>query len=94
MSKDRIWRSIFNIGILLYAVVLLIILFRGFHQRMDERVYSFIPFKTIYNYMSVLDRRTIRFVIDNIIGNIVLFAPFGIYLESFCYESRLIKKCI
>ncbi|MDY2987953.1 MAG: VanZ family protein [Peptoniphilus sp.] len=92
MSKDRIWRSIFNIGILLYVLVLLIILFRGFNQRMDERAYSIIPFKTIYNYMSAIDKRTIRFVVDNIIGNIVLFVPFGMYLESFRYESKLIGK--
>jgi glycopeptide antibiotics resistance protein len=43
---------------------------------------SYVPFKTILNYLS--GEPTWNIAIRNIVGNIILFVPLGFFLQFFC----------
>ena len=65
-----------------YSVVLFAILFR----RSDtERIVNFVPFGTISNFLTRIKVSHVSrmFVMSNLLGNIILFIPLGIYLSLF-----------
>lgn len=46
-----------------------------------ERNYNLIPFKTIWEYISGINSVSKARVIQNILGNITIFIPYGMYLQ-------------
>ena len=93
--KRRKFVRSFAIAILsLYSILLLSVLFGGFRQhvyayKVDFLQYmsrncNFIPFRTIIGYIQALFNNTINVqsIIDNIFGNLILFAPMGLLLPA------------
>lgn len=70
----------------LYLFILLAILFRTKHQ---NRSLNLIPFYSIRAYIMGDDKIMRTFAPINVLGNIVIFIPLGIYFSLF---SRLSKK--
>ena len=85
MTKEDIkTKNIFN-NILLYSVMILyfVLLFALLFQK--KRVGSFqsinlVPFRTIAEFMFSDDIILRSFALSNILGNIVIFVPLGIYI--------------
>ena len=52
---------------------------------------NFIPFRTVYDYIRGVINHTIskQIVINNLIGNLILFAPMGVFLPAVYKSSRL-----
>ncbi|KAB1440101.1 VanZ family protein [Candidatus Galacturonibacter soehngenii] len=91
MSKRKI-QDCFLYGIFAFYLILLIsvTIFKYvtpldlFHQdRVINRSINFIPFETIIGYMSGRSVVSQTVVWYNILGNICLFMPLGIYLQLF-----------
>ncbi len=52
------------------------------------RAYNFIPFKTIYEYFAT--RFNIWIALMNVVGNIALFVPLGMYLQVFRKRKKIL----
>ena len=68
-----------------YIVLLLLILFRRVHF---YRSFNIIPFKSIYEYLAGDDLVVRAFAVSNVLGNIVIFIPLGIYLTLFNHLAK------
>ena len=55
MNRNKIINIIFYISGLIYLSILIMLLFKGFGKRMDSRSINLIPFKTIFNYITLID---------------------------------------
>ena len=64
---------------IVYLIILCVILFRARH---DIRTIKLVPFGTIIDFLS-RDKVSHIFIISNLLGNVVLFVPLGIYLALF-----------
>ena len=55
---------------------------------------NFIPFKSITNYISAIITGSMSFIIpfSNLLGNLLLFLPMGIYLPLLFNKNRDIKR--
>ncbi|RIW30740.1 VanZ family protein [Bacillus salacetis] len=85
----------FNISFIFYLLALIVILFLGSlrgNVYTDLTLYeyiksssNFIPFKTITSYVSAIFDGTMNMniPIKNLVGNLLLFLPMGIYLPYF-----------
>ncbi|WP_295149727.1 VanZ family protein [uncultured Peptoniphilus sp.] len=89
MNRNKIINIIFYISGLIYLSILIMLLFKGFGKRMDSRSINLIPFRTIFNYITLIDSSKFGFFIENIIGNILLFLPMGIYLNVITDRNKL-----
>ena len=89
MNRNKLINIIFYISALIYLFILIMFLFKGFGKKMDSRSINLIPFKTIFNYITLIASPKFGFSIENIIGNILLFLPMGIYLNVITDRNRL-----
>lgn len=89
MNRNKLINIIFYISGLVYLLILIIFLFKGFGKRIDSLSINLIPFKTIFNYITLFGSPKFGFSIENIIGNILLFLPMGIYLNVITDRNRL-----
>lgn len=69
-----------------FYVFMMIDLFFRFNMMFDpnriiSRSYNLIPFQTIWEYAGGSDSMSKSFVLYNIFGNIVVFIPFGLFLQ-------------
>lgn len=88
-------------GFLLYVLLLSYVLFLKIVSplelfsinRREFRNINIIPFYTIYGYLSGILNVSQTVVIHNVLGNIAIFIPLGIYLELFRKDKR-ISMCI
>lgn len=84
-------------GILLYGVavfylfLLLVILFRTSHP---ERALNLLPFHAIVDYMAGGSRVLQSFAFINLVGNIVIFVPLGVYLTMFSRSKTVCKNLL
>ena len=46
-----------------------------------ERSFNLIPFKTIWEYLSRENRISVPRVVQNLLGNMIIFVPYGLYLQ-------------
>lgn len=76
---------------LFYVVILCGILFRTRHT---FRSINIVPFRTIISYLLGRDMLLRAFSLSNVLGNIVLFIPLGVYLTLFRYEKRIFKNIL
>lgn len=80
-------------NILLYSVFacyILIVVFLLFLKRHDFRSLNLIPFHSIFSYLSG-NRFLKSFALSNILGNIVLFVPMGVYLSVFLRKNKPLR---
>jgi len=85
-KKDK---STFIIAILLavYLVILLrLLIFRDSAASFNFARGNFVPFKTIFNYLS--DSPTLGIAIRNLVGNIFIFIPLGLFIPLLSRSSK------
>lgn len=69
-----------------YIFLLCILLFRTVHP---VRSLNLVPFRSIIRYLSGQDQHLHAFALSNVLGNIVLFFPLGVYLTLFHRDKRI-----
>ncbi len=74
----------------LYIVILCAILFRARH---DVRTIKLVPFGTIIDFLS-RNMNSKVFIVSNLLGNIILFVPLGIYLALFSQGKNFKKNVL
>lgn len=80
MKKYRILDILLYLVFVFYLILLLAILFRTRHT---VRSLNLIPLQSIHAYMAG-DSKVVRaFALINILGNIVIFVPLGVYFTLF-----------
>lgn len=94
MKKRKVLDNIFLVVMLIYFLILLGVLLRGFQPRFEERSISIVPFKEIYKYFITNDSKNYMFTIYNILGNIILFIPMGIYFYLLNKRKSFFKNTL
>ncbi|HEY2421159.1 MAG TPA: VanZ family protein [Neobacillus sp.] len=98
MNKRERIKTVFLYGVFICYIFLLIkILFLSrisplelFNsQRTLIRSINLIPFHSIMEYISGSSHNLRRFALGNVVGNIVIFIPLGIYLPLFKNDKRV-----
>ncbi len=92
MKKDRrrLHDLLLYLVFIIYIVILLFIIFR---MKRSERIVKLIPFSTISSFLAP-SRIFHHFTIVNILGNIVLFMPFGVYFTLFSKNKKSNKNVL
>lgn len=74
----------FNVAVsllaVLYALIMLNLLFLRDRYMMDGYAYNFVPFDTIQRYVVYRDHFNFDTWFKNLFGNLVLFVPIGMFL--------------
>lgn len=84
-KKHRILHHVLLYSVfVLYIVMLVAILFRS---QLDTRTIKFVPFGTILDFLS-REKVSYFFIITNLLGNVVLFVPLGIYFALFSHGKQ------
>lgn len=79
--NNREFKNITWIIFIIYFTFLIYMMFFGFNRSINEYTsYNFIPFKTVYLYINNFDKFNFTTWIINLLGNIIVFIPFGILL--------------
>lgn len=90
MIKSHFFRITINFALALYSIVLFWELYFGSssRQHLKEFTFNLYPCKTIFSYIvDYNSNNTAPFVI-NIIGNIIVFVPFG-FLLPIAFQKQL-----
>lgn len=85
------------LNILLYAVLVfyLVVLFGLlFLKARDFSSVNLVPFYSIGSFLFSDDPLLHAFSVSNVIGNIVLFVPLGLYLSLFIREKNVVKNVL
>lgn len=103
MNKRERIETVFLYGVFTCYILLLIkILFLSrvsllelFHsQRTIGRSINLIPFHSIMEYISGGSENLKRFAFGNVVGNVVIFIPFGIYFPLFKNDKRVMNNLL
>ena len=103
MNKRERIKTVLLYGIFIcYILLLIYILFLSrvsllelfSSQRTLYRSINLIPFKSIREYISGSTVNLQRFAFSNVVGNIAIFIPFGIYLPLFKKDKRVITNLL
>lgn len=73
----------------LYLMILLFLLIRFDHSG-SMRSVNLIPFHSIYDYVFSDNQMLNAFAFSNVLGNIVLFIPLGVYLTYFVPNKNIL----
>ncbi|MDX8365741.1 VanZ family protein [Cytobacillus sp. IB215665] len=66
----------------IYFLMLIYVMFFGFSRSSyEEASYNLIPFKTIANYVNSIGYYNTSVIMINLIGNVIVFIPFGLFLS-------------
>lgn len=101
-------KIIISIFFAIYAVLLLSVLFFKYHgggfllnSSVELNKYiklntNFIPFKTIGEYIGALINNSTnpRIIVANLVGNVIIFIPMGIFLPFYFKKLRVFGKYI
>lgn len=92
MKKEYpwIWRLIVYCTFGIYIILLIAILFRS---KLAERSVNLVPFRSICEYL-FSSGLVHEFMLENLLGNIVIFFPLGIYLNHFLRNTKITKKML
>jgi len=98
-KRNRILDVFLYIVFGFYLILLFAILFRTAHQ---IRSINIIPFRSIVSFMTGSDfingtesNEILRaFAFSNIVGNIVIFIPMGIYITLLTCNSKIVKTVL
>ncbi len=103
MNKRERIETVFLYGVFIcYILLLFKILFLSrvsllelFHrQRTIGRSINLIPFHSIMEYISGGSENLKRFAFGNVIGNVAIFVPFGIYFPLFKNDKRVMTNLL
>jgi glycopeptide antibiotics resistance protein len=83
-------RITLSLSILIYSILIIWGLYFGSHSRqhLNEFKYNLYPFKTIFTYIVEYDSHNKTPFVINIIGNIVVFIPFG-FIGPILFQNKL-----
>lgn len=71
-----------------YATLLTFLLFSdAFDNRTKLRTINLVPFKTIIKFLSSGSSISLRVIIVNLLGNIIIFVPLGFYIKAFMKKN-------
>lgn len=101
----KIIQKIFTVSFFVYVLaVVYIILFLGSRGSWGSMPFSeyvklqsnFIPFKTITSYITDIRNGSMNMdiPIKNLLGNLILFLPAGLYIPFFLRKINSFKKCL
>lgn len=62
-------------------------------EEMAAYTYNLIPFREIRRFLYNMDAIGVVGVFNNLIGNVVIFIPFGFFVAMSCYRRRL-RRCV
>ena len=74
-----------------YLVILFGLLFMKAHSFSSINI---VPFHSIGSYLFSDDKLLRAFAFSNVVGNIVLFVPLGVYLPLFIREKSILKNVL
>ncbi|AKN33749.1 teicoplanin resistance protein VanZ [Clostridium carboxidivorans P7] len=103
MNKQERIGTVFLYGVFIFYILFLIKLlllsrvplFEVFNsQRTLHRSINLIPFHSISEYISGSTINLRRFAFSNLVGNIIIFIPLGIYLTLFKKDKRIIPNLL
>ncbi|MGM7682378.1 VanZ family protein [Cytobacillus sp. Hm23] len=73
----------------IYFLMLIYVMFFGFSRSTyKEASYNLIPFKTIGNYVNSIGYYNASVIMINLIGNVIVFIPFGLFLSLLIPKLR------
>lgn len=86
---DILLYAVFGLYLLLLAAIL-------FRSRVGERSVNLIPFRTIGDYLADLTgaAHLRSFALQNLLANIVIFIPLGVYAALFNRDKRIWKNLL
>lgn len=68
------------------AIILRLLIFRDSAAILATARENFVPFKTIFNYLS--NSPTLGIAIRNLLGNIMIFIPLGFFVPLLCRSTK------
>lgn len=95
MNKRERIKSVFLYGVFicyLFFLIKMLLLSRTSHS--GPRSINLIPFYSIAEYISGNTDNLKRFAFSNLVGNIILFIPLGMYLPFFKKDKRVITNLL
>lgn len=95
MNKRERIKTVFLYGVFICYILLLIkILLLSRISHSELRSINLIPFHSIIQYISGSSANIKTFAFSNVVGNIVIFIPLGIYLSLFKNDKRVITNLL
>lgn len=94
----RVTNILFCIGLVIYLYLISDLFFR-FSLLFDfgrevERSVNLIPFKTILEYIQNPRHISSSLVADNLLGNILVFIPLGLYVQTLMKDKAFVKSLL
>lgn len=89
--RDRLYDMLLYVVFAFYIVFLGFALFRTHHS---TRSLNLIPFQSITAYLAGGDRILSAFALSNVLGNIALFIPLGVYIFLFSRKKRVLPSTL
>lgn len=74
-----------------YMVFLVVVLFRTHHP---VRLLNLVPFHSIIDYLLAGNPKMNAFALSNVLGNIALFIPLGVYALLFRRDKRILPSTL
>ncbi|MBH5320528.1 VanZ family protein [Paenibacillus sp. GSMTC-2017] len=97
-SNNLGFNIIVSILAILYAMIMLNLLFLRDRYYLDSYAYNFVPFDTIWRYIEHRDHFNFDIWFKNLFGNLILFIPIGMFLpllnRKYKRTFSLIAACI
>lgn len=84
----QLWKAFVYIVFIFYIFLLIAIVFRS---RLAERSVNIIPFRSIWEYLNGSGFVS-KFAPENLLGNIVIFVPLGVYTYLFLRNKKIWKS--
>ncbi|WP_287825282.1 VanZ family protein [Clostridium sp.] len=95
MNKRERIKTVFLYGVFICYILLLIkILLLSRISHSEFRSINLIPFHSIMEYISGSSANIKTFAFGNVVGNIVIFIPLGIYFPLFKNDKRVITNLL
>lgn len=95
MNKRERIKTVFLYGVFIcYILFLLKILLLSRISHLEHRSINLIPFYSIMEYISGSTANLKKFAFSNLVGNIVIFIPLGIYLPLLKKDKRVITNLL
>ena len=83
----------FMAGFYVFLMLDLFFRFFRFSSGLDEGyTYNLIPFKIIWGYVGGGISSSLAGIVQNVLGNILIFIPFGIYLQIFLKNKGVLRS--
>lgn len=83
---------LFLLKLLLLSRVSLLEIFNG--ERSLSRTFNFIPFYSIIDFIFGTDANAQKFAFSNVVGNIAIFIPLGVYLSLLKKNKKVLSTLL